>query len=93
MKPKAARRRGGWGLLFTAVERATLFLLSLLIGAVDLAIVLFVAGRLGIIPKKNVDRAFRAIEKVPFVGRLFTAEPEAAKGKPRPAAAPAQTPR
>lgn len=73
--------------LFGLLERLALFALSATIGLVDLAVALFVAANLGVIPKDKV-RAFRqTAARAPLVGRLFSEKKAApAKSKAKPVA-------
>jgi hypothetical protein len=71
-----------WVMAFNALERLALFSLSVAIGLVDLAVAVFVAAYLGVIPKDKLQKFRDTAERVPVVGRLF----EKSKPAPKPAA-------
>lgn len=54
------------------LERGALFGLSLLIGLVDLAVALFVAAYLGVIPKDKVQTMFHFMSSLPVVGAMIS---------------------
>ena len=72
------------------LERLALFSLSATIGLVDLAVAVFVAAYLGVIPKDKVQKFRETAERVPVVGRLFVKSapaPKPAPVKKKPASA------
>lgn len=71
------------------MERLALFLLSAAIGLVDLAVALFVAAYLGVIPKDKVQNFFRFAQNVPVIGSLVNKDIQV-KGPPKAARAPAK---
>lgn len=70
------------------LERGALFSLSLLIGLVDLAVALFVAAYLGVIPKDKVQTMFHFMSGLPVVGAMISKDVQV-KGPPPKSARPA----
>jgi hypothetical protein len=70
------------------LERAALFALSMLIGLVDLAVALFVAAYLGVIPKDKVQTMLHFMGNLPVVGGMVSKQAPAAIA-PAKAAKPA----
>jgi hypothetical protein len=70
------------------LERIALFALSALIGLVDLAVALFVAAYLGVIPKDKVQTMFHFMRNLPVVGGLVSKDVPVG-GPPAKAAKPA----
>lgn len=69
------------------LERAALFGLSVLIGLVDLAVALFVAAYLGVIPKDKVQTMFHFASGLPVIGKMVSEDVQV-KGPPAKAAKP-----
>ncbi|MDX6768987.1 MAG: hypothetical protein SF051_05605 [Elusimicrobiota bacterium] len=74
--------------MFNGLERLALFSLSAAIGLVDLAIALFVAAYMGVIPKDKVQNFMRRAAEVPVVGALLDRKVEVPVAKRAAAAKP-----